>query len=162
MQPTIIFKRSVDGLSERRLEEFLLTVSSAIRLKGAVNVLVTDNREIRSLNARFKGKDYATDVLSFPAPGFARGFAGDIVISADVAARNAKSLGHSTADEIKVLALHGILHLAGYDHDRDRGQMAARERRLRSRLLLPGGLIERSRRSKEKARARSHSRRLNT
>jgi probable rRNA maturation factor len=72
------------------------------------------------------------------------GIVGDIAISAEIAASNAKQLGHSEAEEIKILALHGILHLAGFDHERDNGEMAAEEVRLRSALKLPTGLIERS------------------
>jgi probable rRNA maturation factor len=109
-----------------------------------VSVLVTGSHEVRSLNLRFKGRDHATDVLSFPAPVFARGFAGDIVVSAEIATRNARTLGHSAADEVRILVLHGILHLAGYDHESDAGEMGEKERVLRKRLSLPGGLIERN------------------
>jgi probable rRNA maturation factor len=92
------------------------------------------------LNRRFRRKDRATDVLSFAGQN---GAAGDIAISAETAARNARRLGHSTAAELKVLILHGALHLAGYDHEHDRGQMARREQRLRRQFRLPTGLIER-------------------
>jgi len=78
---------------------------------------------------------------------FSTGLAGDIAISAEIAARNAKALGHSTADEIKTLALHGILHLAGYDHEQDNGAMAKQEEKLRRSLGLPVSLTERSGRS---------------
>lgn len=108
-----------------------------------MTVLVTGNREMRALNARFRGKKSATDVLSFPAVGLARDFAGDIAISVDIAARNARILGHSLANEVKILVLHGVLHLSGYDHEQDDGQMAKTEQRLRKRLGLPSGLIER-------------------
>jgi len=97
------------------------------------------------LNRRFRGKDKATDVLSFPAEGLgAGGWAGDVAISADIASQNARALGHSPVEEIKILALHGILHLAGFDHENDRGQMAREEARLRRLLRLPVSLIERS------------------
>jgi probable rRNA maturation factor len=102
---------------------------------------------LRSLNARFRGKDHATDVLSFPADVVGvNGYAGDVAISAEIAAQNARRLGHSAADEIKILTLHGVLHLAGFDHEQDRGQMARKEQRLRKQLGLPDGLIERSER----------------
>jgi len=108
-------------------------------------VLVTSNAEMRSLNRRFLGKGQPTDVLSFPAAsGTTKGFAGDIAISAEMAAQNARALGHALAQEVKILVLHGILHLRGYDHERDRGQMARREQKLRRELRLPLGLIERT------------------
>jgi probable rRNA maturation factor len=71
-------------------------------------------------------------------------YAGDIAISAEIAANNARSLGHTAAEEIKILVLHGILHLRGYDHERDDGRMARREEKLRRELRLPIGLIERA------------------
>jgi probable rRNA maturation factor len=110
-----------------------------------VDVLVTSNGQMASLNQRFRGKDKATDVLSFPAAaGPLKEFAGEIAISAEIATQNARDLGHTPAEEVKILVLHGILHLRGYDHERDRGQMARRENQLRVRLRLPAGLIERS------------------
>ena len=94
---------------------------------------------------RFRSKDQATDVLSFPpAAGFVNGLAGDIAISADIARQNARRLGHSAADEIKILALHAVLHLVGYDHEHDDGAMASKEAALRRSLKLPLGLIERN------------------
>ena len=99
---------------------------------------------MRRLNAQFRGKDYATDVLSFPSPIFVEGYGGDIAVSADIAARNARALGHSVAEEVKILVLHGVLHLAGYDHESDDGQMAEKELRLRRKLGLPAALIERA------------------
>jgi probable rRNA maturation factor len=118
----------------------------AVHLHGAVNVLLTSNRELRALNSRFRGKDRPTDVLSFPPVlGLANAFAGDVAISVEIAAQNARLLGHSPAEEVKILALHGMLHLAGYDHERDHGEMARTEQRLRKSLRLPAGLIDRSR-----------------
>ena len=70
--------------------------------------------------------------------------AGDIAISADIATQNARQLGHAPALEIKILALHGVLHLAGYDHETDHGEMARKEISLRKALGLPSGLIERN------------------
>ena len=89
--------------------------------------MVTDNRQIRALNVRFRNKDHATDVLSFPVSTAANGFAGDIAVSRDIATRNARSLGHSLSQEVRILVLHGILHLAGYDHEKDDGEMAEKE-----------------------------------
>ena len=97
-------------------------------MRGTVNVLVTNSHELRSLNLRFRGKDKPTDVLSFPEPRMnlpkAKQAAGDLAVSAEIARDNAKRLGHSVATEIKILTLHGILHLAGFDHERDNGEMA--------------------------------------
>jgi len=144
MQPTIIVKRRVPGLGRRELTAFVAVACRAARLRGMVTLMVTDNRELRALNLRFKGADRATDVLSFPAPVFVRGFAGDVAVSVEIAAKNARLLGHSVSEEIRILVLHGVLHLAGYDHDTDNGEMASRELLMRKRLSLPTGLIERN------------------
>ncbi len=129
------------------MSRFVKRATRAVRLKGEVNVLVTSSHELRKLNRRFRGKNQPTDVLSFPAAsGMLDGCVGDIAISAEIAAKNARLLGHSTAEEVKILALHGVLHLAGYDHEGDRGQMARKEQRLRKSLGLPPGLIERNQR----------------
>ncbi len=144
METNVILKRPLPGLSRRRLQTFVKRACHASGLKGGITVLLTRSREMRSLNSRFRGKDRATDVLSFPASATAGGFAGDIAIAFDVAARNARQLGHSVAQEVEILALHGLLHLAGYDHESDHGEMARKEQRLRARLRLPTGLIERS------------------
>lgn len=116
----------------------------AVPLKGRVNILVSTSQELRRLNREFRGKDKGTDVLSFPAMENAGDLAGDIAISAEIAASNAHRLGHSAAAEIKILALHGLLHLAGYDHERDNGQMARKEEELQNKLSLPSVLIVRS------------------
>jgi probable rRNA maturation factor len=101
---------------------------------------------MKSLNRRFRGMDKATDVLSFTAPfgSLRKQLAGEIAISAEIAAQNAHALGHTAAQEVKILVLHGILHLRGYDHERDNGRMARRESQLRSQLRLPIALIERA------------------
>lgn len=154
MRPTIIFKRSLRGVSERSLQRFAAQAGLAAGLDGAVTVLIAGDRELKNLNHRFNAKNCPTDVLSFPAPAFSPDFAGDIAISADIAGRNARSLGHPLADELRILILHGILHLAGYDHERDRGEMALKERKLRRRLLLPAALIERASTKRPRARSR--------
>jgi probable rRNA maturation factor len=141
----VILRKPVAGLSDTALAKFVARASRASRLKGTVNVLVTGSSELRSLNRRFRAKDQPTDVLSFPpGPCFVNGLAGDIAISADIARQNARRLGHSAAQEIKILALHGVLHLVGYDHERDHGKMAGREAQMRRSLGLPMGLIERN------------------
>ena len=144
----VILRKRIAGLSRSTLERFVLRARRAVRLHDPVNVLVTNSLEIRSLNSRFLGKDKATDVLSFPSPAgepsAARRVAGEVAISADIARENAVRLGHSVADEVKILALHGILHLAGFDHEHDHGEMARKEIRLRRQLKLEAGLIERT------------------
>jgi probable rRNA maturation factor len=126
--------------SARTLARFLALAQAAVRLKGEVTVQLTTDTAI---NRQFRHKDKATDVLSFPAEGIgAEEIAGDLAISVPTALRQAVGQGHSLSTEIKVLILHGLLHLAGYDHEADTGQMARRERLLRARLGLPQGLIE--------------------
>ena len=131
--------------SARSLEGFLREAQAAVRLRGQVTVLLTTDAAIRRLNRRFRGKDKATDVLSFPAAGPAAGnVAGDLAISVATARRQAFKEKHALSLEIKVLMLHGLLHLAGYDHEMDQGRMARREVVLRKKLGLPVGLIERA------------------
>jgi len=119
--------------------------------KGDLCVALVSDRRMRALNRQFRGKDYATDVLSFPSED--RGFMGDIVIALGVAARQAREAGHSIQTELKVLALHGLLHLLGYDHEGDGGKMARVEARLRKKAGLPEGLIERARPQKAPTKA---------
>ena len=146
----IILQKKVSGVSASSLGRFVLRARRAAGLKGTVNVLVTSGATLRGLNRRFRGKNKTTDVLSFPSHSTPLGdqkasaIAGEIAISADIAVQNAFRLGHSAAQEVKVLALHGILHLAGYDHERDNGAMARKEENLRKALRLPTALIERT------------------
>jgi probable rRNA maturation factor len=107
-----------------------------------VTVAVVGDARVRGLNARFRGKDAATDVLSFAADE--PGLLGEVVIAAGVARRQARRAGHSVQVELRVLALHGLLHLLGYDHEHDDGRMASLERRLRRKSGLREGLIERA------------------
>ena len=133
------------GLSEDALARFVARARQAAALHGTVDVLVTSSNAMRALNFRFRGFNKATDVLSFPADSITTPkHAGDIAISAEIAQQNARRLGHSGAEEIKILALHGILHLAGYDHETDRGEMARLEEQLCRKLRLPVALIERT------------------
>src|SRR5207248_659136 len=124
---------------------FLTSVQRAAGLCGRVDVLVSNDRELRLLNRRYRGKDRATDVLSFPAAHSVQGgTAGDIAISAEHAARSARRFGHSVNQELKILILHGVLHLAGYDHESDSGRMARKEARLRRQFQLPLALTQRA------------------
>ena len=148
--PLVVRKRAKAAWAERiptkqTLSRFLKEAQAAVRLRGEVTVLLTTDAAIRKLNKQFRGKNKATDVLSFPAEGVgAEGVAGDLAVSVTTALSQAAEQGHPLTTEIKVLILHGLLHLAGYDHEADTGQMARRERVLRERLKLPQGLIERS------------------
>ena len=135
------------GASQSALARFLARAQRAAGLDGSINVMITSSRELRALNRRYRGKDEPTDVLSFPSTSrIATGSAGDIAISAAIAAQNARHYGHSASEELKILMLHGILHLAGYDHERDNGRMDRNEQRFRRALGLPDSLIARNRR----------------
>ena len=115
------------------------------RARGTINVALVTDREIRKLNREFRGKNKPTDVLSFPAPRpLASGLLGDIAIATGVAKRQARERRHSVQTELRVLALHGLLHLLGYDHERDDGRMQRVERTLRRKGGLREGLIDRS------------------
>ena len=128
-----------------------LQATAPFKARGIVSLALVEDRTMRRLNRRFAGQDRATDVLSFPAggPGSPRGavpFLGDIVVAVGVARRQARLAGHPVGVEIKILALHGLLHLLGHDHHADGGRMARLEARLRRKGGLREGLIERTRR----------------
>ena len=123
------------------LATWLRSVAPA-RARGTMTVAIVPDARVRALNRKFRKKDKPTDVLSFPS--HERGYLGDVVIASGIAARQARQAGHSLATELRVLALHGLLHLLGYDHEHDDGRMARLERRLRRRGGLREGLIERA------------------
>ena len=132
------------------LASWLRRVAPA-RARGTVSIALVSDDRIRALNRTYRRTNYATDVLSFPATSEASSpprrtverFLGDIAIARGVARRQARAAGHSEATELRVLALHGLLHLLGYDHERDDGRMDRVERRLRRKGGLRQGLIER-------------------
>ena len=132
------------GVSKSGLVRFLNRACTAVKLVGTVHVLLTSDAEIKRLNKAFRGKNKTTDVLSFPAANEAEGIAGDLAISLETALRQAAEQGHGLREELRILLLHGLLHLAGEDHEADTGTMAARELHLRGELRLPAGLIERT------------------
>jgi probable rRNA maturation factor len=141
----VIIRKAAPGISQRALAQFTQRARRAVGLRGQVNVVLTSSRDLRALNLRFLGKDQPTDVLSFPPIALvAEEFSGDIVISTEIALRNAHLYQHPPAQELKILILHGMLHLAGLDHESDRGRMARREDSLRRQLGLNDGLIARS------------------
>jgi probable rRNA maturation factor len=159
------------GAPLRGLGVWLSSVAPA-SAHGDVTVALVSDTRMRALNRAFRGKHSATDVLSFPAyakapagkssgasPGKPSGserYLGDIVIAKGVAVRQAAAAGHRLSVELRVLALHGLLHLLGYDHETDDGQMARAEARLRKKGGLAAGLIGR----KSAPRGRSARRRL--
>jgi probable rRNA maturation factor len=117
-----------------RLRRVLGGAAGALRVKGEVTLVLAGDRLLHRLNRDFRGKDRPTDVLSFPGDGGEAGL-GDVVISVETAERNARALGRTLPQELDVLALHGFLHVLGYDHETDDGAMDRLERRLRKRLL---------------------------
>jgi probable rRNA maturation factor len=137
---------AASALGKRELNRFLAEATATLGLTGDVSVLLTGDEQLRAMNRKFRGVDKPTDVLSFPAlPEAANGGqGGDLAISLDTAAIQAADHGHPLQMEVKVLILHGLLHLAGYDHERDRGRMRRRESLLRKQFALPAGLVERN------------------
>lgn len=135
----IVVESTIEDLEEAALTHFAKRAQKLAGVSGEVAVLIAGNHRVRELNRRFRKENKATDVLSFP-----RERGGDIAISAEIATENAAHYGHSPVDELKILILHGMLHLAGYDHENDNGEMAAQEARLRKKLKLPASLIHRA------------------
>jgi probable rRNA maturation factor len=141
------------------LARWLARVAPA-RVRGSVTIAIVSDARMRQLNRRYRGIDHATDVLSFPGEssfslqrtrmveslpdGAMERFLGEIVIARGVARRQARAAGHSEPTEIRVLALHGLLHLLGYDHEGADGRMRRVERRLLRKGGLRQGLIERA------------------
>lgn len=151
----IIIRKAVRGVSRRSLVRFVHRARVAAGLPGRVDIVLVSSSTTRKLNRSFRGKDKATDVLAFPSVPLmlsksrAQGthawpLAGEIVISSEIAAANAQRYGHKPVQEVKVLIVHGMLHLAGYDHEHDKGTMARKEERLRRELGLSDGLIRRT------------------
>ncbi len=133
----------ISPAQRKELADFSRALTESISA-GAFTCLITNDGELQRLNSSFLGNDYPTDVLSFPAGGGA-GELGEIAISLERAAAQANDLSHSWMDEIRILMLHGFLHLTGLDHELDGGQMARAERKWRSVFGLPTTLIARSR-----------------
>jgi len=135
--------RTSRRVRREELRQFLGELTRRVAGGRTIACLIAEDAEIRRLNQHFRGQNHATDVLSFPAAE-RNGIAGDIAISIDRARVQAAERGHSLADELRILMLHGALHLAGMDHENDSGEMAQAEARWRKRLGLPDGLIERA------------------
>jgi probable rRNA maturation factor len=137
---------AASAFGKRDLNRFLVKATEALGLAGDFSVLLTGDEQLRAMNLQFRGVDKATDVLSFPALPEAMndGQGGDLAISLETAAIQAADHGHALQMEVKILILHGLLHLAGYDHEHDQGQMQRRESLLRKQFALPAGLVERN------------------
>jgi probable rRNA maturation factor len=144
-------------LNSGELLRFALRAAMAAGVKSDVSLIITSSQEMHHLNRRFRHVDRPTDVLSFHSSDDVADYAGDIAISSDIAFENGRSFGHSTMDEVKVLMLHGMLHLAGYDHESDDGRMARKESKLRQELGLPSNLIARSSEARKKKAALAKS-----
>jgi len=142
-EPMVVMRRVPSGLRRGLVEAFAHKLPKHVTAGRRFQCLITDDRELQRLNRQFLGKDYPTDVLSFPATHSAETL-GEIAISYQRAREQARAFGHSVKDEICILMLHGVLHLMGMDHERDRGAMARAEIAWRNKLGLPAGLIERA------------------
>jgi probable rRNA maturation factor len=136
---SLVFRHRSPAVDRRDLRRFLKDLAREILPEQSVTCLIAADEDLSELNRKFRGKSYATDVLSFPPE--------DVAISFDRAAAQAAELGHTVEDELRILMLHGLLHLAGMDHHTDNGAMARAEVRWRKRLGLPSGLIERAKAS---------------
>ena len=145
---TILFDPASRGALGRRvtqksLREFAAELETRLARKRPFTILIAGDAELARLNKQFRGKRQATDVLSFPS-GNAKGFLGEIAISADRAAKQAAEFGHGLDGELRILMLHGVLHLLGHDHESDHGEMARVEARWRKAFGLPLSLTERA------------------
>jgi probable rRNA maturation factor len=127
-------RQRVDASRLRRVVE---AAGRKLRATGEVSVVLAGDGLLRRLNRDYRGRDRTTDVLSFPGPGGEEGL-GDVVISVPTASRNARRQGHGVHRELDILALHGFLHLLGYDHETDDGTMDRVEARLRRDLGARG------------------------
>ncbi len=140
--PLITYRRKPATLDTASLESFAEILRDRVARGREFHCRITNDAELQALNARFLGKDYPTDVLSFPS-GTESAHGGDLAISLQRARVQAREWNHTLEDEIRILMLHGVLHLLGMDHESDNGRMRRAELRWRRKLELPNGLIER-------------------
>jgi probable rRNA maturation factor len=140
--PLITYRRKPASLDVSGLESFAEVLRAQVARGRDFHCRIANDAELQALNAQFRGKDYPTDVLSFPLEGGAASL-GDIAISLDRARAQAREWEHSVDAELRILLLHGVLHLTGLDHETDSGRMKRTELRWRKKLGLPVGLIER-------------------
>lgn len=141
---TVLFQCGAARLDRAALRAFAAQLQAELAGGRGFDTLITRDAELQRLNREFLHHDCATDVLSFPSGGH-EGRLGEMAISVDRAREQAANYGHDVNTELRVLMLHGVLHLLGMDHECDRGRMRRTERRWRGKLGLPSGLIERLR-----------------
>jgi probable rRNA maturation factor len=139
---SLIFHQPARGIPRRSLRDYARRLQADVGAGRAFVCLIADDDELQRLNREFRKKNYPTDVLSFPSSE-SNGFLGDIAISFNRACTQAEEHRHSVDEEIRILMLHGVLHLVGMDHEKDSGEMACTERRWRRHFKLPAGLIDR-------------------
>ena len=139
--PLITYRRRPATLDRTALESYAEVLRNRVVRGAEFHCRITNDEELQDLNRRFRGKDYTTDVLSFACPGE---YLGDIAVSLQRARAQARERGHSVEDELRILILHGVLHLRGMDHESDAVNIARAESRWRKKLGLPAGLIERA------------------
>jgi probable rRNA maturation factor len=149
IDPLITYRRKPATLDTAGLELFAETLRTRVARGREFHCRIANDAELQALNARFRARDYPTDVLSFPAERLLQGHghkapAGDIAISLQRARAQSRAWNHTVEDEIRILMLHGLLHLLGMDHESDSGQMQRAERRWRRAFGLPTSLIERA------------------
>ncbi len=140
---SVLFRRPPATLRRAVITGFARQLQKEVAKGRPFGVLITGDAELRRLNRDFRGKDYATDVLSFASGMGGAPHLGELAISLGRARAQAREFGHLLEDEVRILMLHGVLHLLGHDHETDTGQMARAEKRWRAKLKLPNGLIER-------------------
>jgi probable rRNA maturation factor len=137
LSPLIVNRQRRHPIKTKRIAALLSRAAAALEVKGDLAVVFAGDALLRRLNREYRFKDTPTDVLSFEGAGEDMGL-GDVIISVETARRNAQRFSRSLDRELEILALHGFLHVLGYDHETDQGEMEALERRLRARLLTPG------------------------
>jgi probable rRNA maturation factor len=161
---TVLFRALPSAIrlsaTEKRLvRQFASALAASVAESRPFTCLIADDQELSELNRQFLAHDYATDVLSFPSePGCAE--LGEVAISAERAQAQADAFGHERTDEIRILMLHGLLHLMGFDHERDRGEMARAEAAWRRHFELPETLIGRTKLRKPNSTKAASSTRL--
>lgn len=134
----------LDNRTDKTYSFALLEQIADSLTKQEIELILTDNSQIAEINREFRNIDKATDVLSFPSDPFPGAPIGSIVISVDKVHSVATSLGHSEEDELALLFIHGLLHLLGYDHEVDQGEMRQKEIELIENFNLPKSLIVRT------------------
>ncbi|MEP7351622.1 MAG: rRNA maturation RNase YbeY [Acidobacteriota bacterium] len=148
MESSLLFQHPSRRVRRTELRMFWLDLAKRVSPGRTASCLITGDEELRRMNRQFRHKDYATDVLSFPTGNedgmLEENMLGEIAISFDRAAEQAADLGHGVEEELRILMLHGLLHLIGLDHETDAGEMAKAEASWRRKLGLPVGLIERA------------------